>query len=89
MNLDPEQKKQVIAKYGATETDSGGSVVQVARLTEKINQLTEHLKRNKKDHATRRGLRRMVGRRARLLRYLRGKSVPRYQDLIQSLGLRK
>ncbi len=89
MNLDPEIKQQLIGKYRTGEKDTGSSEVQVALLTEKINQLTEHLKNNKKDHATRRGLRRMVGRRTRLLRYLRGKSVSRYQGLIKSLGLRK
>ncbi len=89
MNLELETKQQIIEKYRTGETDTGSSEVQVALLTEKINQLTEHLKTNKKDHATRRGLRLMVGRRSRLLRYLRGRSMTRYQTLIQSLGLRK
>ena len=84
-----EQKDSVIEKYRNHDKDSGSPEVQVAVLTERIRYLTDHLSKHKKDHATRRGLLMLVGRRAKLLRYLKGKSHKRYVDLIQSLGLRK
>lgn len=84
-----ETKTSVIEKYRNHDKDSGSPEVQVAVLTERIRYLTDHLSRHKKDHATRRGLLMLVGRRTKLLRYLRSKSHQRYVDLIQSLGLRK
>lgn len=89
MNLDKAVKQEIIGTHKRGDADTGSAEVQVALLTRKIRDLTEHLKQHKKDHATRRGLRTMVGQRTRLLRYLRGRSVERYQALIQSLGLRK
>ena len=84
-----ERKKEIIAAYGRTPNDTGSPEVQVALLTERINTLTEHLKENKKDHHSRRGLIKMVNRRKNLLAYLRKKDINRYRDLIAKLGLRK
>ncbi len=84
-----EKKTSVIEEYRNHDKDSGSPEVQVAVLTERIRYLTTHLSKHKKDHATRRGLLMLVGRRAKLLRYLKSKSHKRYVDLIQSLGLRK
>lgn len=89
MNLEPATKQALTEQHRRSESDTGSVEVQVALLTEKIKQLTEHLKKHKKDHATRRGLRMMVGKRRRLLRYLGRQSGERYQALITSLGLRK
>jgi len=82
-------KKEVIAKFGRNETDTGSPEVQVALLTERINHLTEHLKLHKKDHHSRRGLLKMVGQRKGLLDYIRDRDVVRYRELIAELGLRK
>lgn len=79
----------IVAEYGKTSTDTGSPEVQVALLTERINHLTDHLKVHKGDHHSRRGLLMMVGRRRRLLDYLRKKDVERYRDLIARLGLRR
>ena len=84
-----EKKKEIIAAYGRTPNDTGSPEVQVALLTERINTLTEHLKENKKDHHSRRGLLKMVGKRRNLLAYLKSKDVERYRSLIEKLGLRK
>ncbi len=84
-----EAKRDLIRKYRRHDKDSGSPDVQVAVLTERIRYLTDHLGRNKKDHATRRGLLMLVGRRNKLLRYVHRKDTKRYQDLIKSLGLRK
>ena len=84
-----EKKKEIIAAYGRTPDDTGSPEVQVALLTERINTLTEHLKENKKDHHSRRGLLKMVGQRRRLLAYLKEKDIERYRSLIERLGLRK
>jgi small subunit ribosomal protein S15 len=81
--------KTVIAEYGTHATDTGSPEVQVALLTERINHLTEHLKVHAKDHHSRRGLLMMVGRRRRLLDYLRDQDVERYRSVIASLGLRR
>ena len=83
-----EKKKEIIAAYGRTPDDTGSPEVQVALLTERINTLTEHLKENKKDHHSRRGLLQMVGRRRGLLNYLKEKDIERYRKLIAELGLR-
>ncbi len=79
----------VIEEFGTHETDTGSPEVQVALLTERINHLTEHLRTHKKDHHSRRGLLMMVGKRRRLLAYLRNQDVERYRSLISRLGLRR
>ena len=87
--LDKKTKEKLIKKYRVHENDTGSSEVQVALLTEKINKLNEHLKMNKKDHHSRRGLVMMVGKRKRLLRYMQDNELERYKKLIKKLGLRK
>ena len=82
-------KKEIIEKYGRTETDTGSPEVQVALLTARINHLTEHLKINKKDFHSRRGLLKMVGQRKGLLNYIKRKDITKYRSLIAELGLRK
>ena len=84
-----EAKKVVIENIRVHETDTGSPEVQVALLTNRINHLTEHLKANPKDHHSRRGLLKMVGRRRNLLAYLQKKDIERYRALIAKLGLRK
>jgi len=84
-----EKKSDVIAKYRLHETDTGSPEVQVALLTDRITELTEHFKVHKKDHHSRRGLLQMVGRRRRLLDYLKRQSNERYRSTIERLGLRK
>ena len=79
----------MVSEYGAHDTDTGAPEVQVAVLTERIRHLTEHLKIHKHDHHSRRGLLKMVGKRRRLLKYLRNQEVDRYRRLIASLGLRR
>jgi small subunit ribosomal protein S15 len=81
--------KTIIQDYGTHPTDTGSPEVQVALLTERINHLTEHLRTHKKDHHSRRGLMMMVGKRRRLLNYLRDQDVERYRSLIAKLGLRR
>ena len=87
--LSKEKKEQLSAEYGRSENDTGSPEVQVAILTARINVLTEHMKANKKDHHSRRGLLRMVGQRKGLLDYLKEKEIDRYRTLIERLGLRK
>ena len=82
-------KAEIIAAYAMHEGDTGSPEVQIALLTERINHLNEHLKLNKKDHHSRRGLLLMVGRRRGLLYYLKKTDIERYRDLIAKLGLRK
>ena len=84
-----ETKQKIIAEYGTKEGDTGSPEVQIALLTERIRELTEHLKVHKKDHHSRRGLLKMVGRRRSLLAYLKKKDIERYRLLIERLGLRK
>jgi small subunit ribosomal protein S15 len=88
MALVQEQKQQIISEYQVHDTDTGSADVQVAMLTERINRLSDHLKTNKKDHASRRGLLQMIGRRKRLLAYIRQQDQDRYRALIQRLGIR-
>jgi small subunit ribosomal protein S15 len=88
MALAGEQKTQTIAKDRIHKSDSGSPEVQVALLSQRILQLTEHFKANKQDHHSRRGLLTMVARRRKLLKYLKDRSPQRYQTLIQSLGIR-
>ncbi len=89
MPLDQEGKKELFAKFGGSETNTGSTEVQVALLTSRINELTEHLRVHKHDHHSRRGLLTMVGRRRRLLRYLQRENLESYRALIQELGLRR
>ncbi len=84
-----EKKQAIMAEYGRTPNDTGSPEVQVAVLTARIKELTEHLKANPKDHHSRRGLLKMVGRRRRLLAYLQKKDLDGYRALIARLGLRK
>jgi small subunit ribosomal protein S15 len=88
MSLQGEQKQGLIEEYQRHEGDTGSPEVQVALLTERINQLTEHLRVHAKDHHSRRGLYKMVGQRRRLLNYLRGKDIERYRALTERLGIR-
>lgn len=87
--ISKERKQEIIKEYGRTENDTGSPEVQVALLTERIKGLTEHLKNNKKDHHSRRGLLKMVGQRRGLLEFLKKKDIERYRTLIERLGLRK
>ena len=89
MSLTVEEKREVIAKFGKSEADTGSPEVQIALLTRRINQLTEHLREHRHDHHSRRGLLMLVGQRRRLLNYLRRKDLDRYRGLIQELGLRR
>ena len=89
MPLDTEVKKEIIAGHATNEGDTGSPEVQVALLTRRINDLTEHLKVHKHDHHSRRGLLLLVGRRRRLLKYLMSNDIERYRALIQKLGLRR
>ena len=84
-----EMKEQIIKDYARTEGDTGSPEVQVALLTARINDLTDHFKANPKDHHSRRGLLKMVGQRRGLLAYLKNKDINRYRALIERLGLRK
>ncbi len=87
--LTPARKKELIETYRINEADTGSPEVQIAILTERINYLTEHLKNNKKDHHSRRGLLKMVGQRRGLLNYLMKKNIERYRSIVERLGLRK
>ncbi|HWO78003.1 MAG TPA: 30S ribosomal protein S15 [Bacillus sp. (in: firmicutes)] len=89
MAITQERKRQLIEEYKTHENDTGSPEVQIAVLTEEINNLNEHLRTHKKDHHSRRGLMKMVGRRRNLLTYLRNKDVQRYRELINKLGLRR
>jgi small subunit ribosomal protein S15 len=85
----PEVKSKIIGEHQLHETDTGSPEVQIALLTHRINELTEHFKIHKKDHHGRRGLLKLVGRRRRLSEYLKKKDIERYRKTIESLGLRK
>ncbi len=87
--LTKEKKEKIITEYRNDESDTGSPEVQIALLTSKINELTEHLKIHKKDHTSRRGLLKMVGLRSSLLKYVGNKDVERYRKIISRLGLRK
>lgn len=87
--MDRERKQTLISDYRTHEGDTGSAEVQIALLTERINQLNEHLKVNSKDHHSRRGLLKLVGQRRRQLAYLNRKDVARYRQVIERLGLRK
>lgn len=89
MALTSEQKKEVTKKFGENDNDTGKTEVQIALLTENINQLTPHFNQHKKDHHSRRGLLKMVGRRRRLLDYLVKTDINRYRAIIKKLGIRR
>ena len=89
MTLTKDAKTEIITEYARSEGDTGSADVQVAVLTKRIAELTEHLKLHKKDHASRRGLLQMVGRRRRLLEYLKREDIERYREIIARLGLRR
>ncbi|HEV2640384.1 MAG TPA: 30S ribosomal protein S15 [Actinocrinis sp.] len=89
VSLDLAIKKQIMAEYATAEGDTGSPEVQVALLTKRINDLTEHLKAHKHDHHSRRGMYQLVGKRRRLLKYLAATDITRYRSLIERLGLRR
>ena len=84
-----DQKKEIVIKFGGSETNTGDAKVQVALLTARINDLQTHFKSNPKDHASRRGLLKLVGQRRRLLKYIRNNDIDVYRNLIAELGIRK
>lgn len=86
MNL--KNKQEIVKTYGKNEKDTGSTAVQVAMMSQKISELTEHLKFNQKDFATKRGLLMMVGKRKRLLSYLKSQNLDEYRELIKKLGIR-
>lgn len=87
--MDKMNKAEIIAKFGRSENDTGSAEVQIALLTSRINHLNDHLKTNKKDHHSRRGLLMMVGQRRGMLNYLKSKDIERYRAVIAALNLRK
>ncbi len=89
MSITKELKQDIIGKFKIHENDTGSTEVQIAILTTRINRLNEHLKLNKTDHSSRRGLVTMVGRRKRLIEYLKNNDLSKYKSLIKELGLRK
>jgi small subunit ribosomal protein S15 len=89
MSVTAERKQELVAKFGRGDGDTGTTEVQIALLTERINDLTQHLRMHGKDHHSRRGLLMLVGRRRRMLRYLQRKDVERYRALVAELGLRR
>ena len=89
MTLTVDAKREIVTKFGKDESDTGSTAVQVALLSARISELTEHLREHKKDHHSRRGLLMLVGQRRRLLNYLRSSDLDRYRSLIQELGLRR
>ncbi len=89
MSITAEEKKEIFKKFGGEDTNTGTTEGQIALFTHRINHLTEHLKDNQKDHASRRGLLKLVGKRRRLLNYLMKKDIQKYRELIAELGIRK
>lgn len=89
MSLTKEKKNELIGKYGRGDGDTGSAEVQIALMTERINELTEHLRSHVKDHHSRRGLLMLVGKRRRMLRYLEKSDLERYRALVKELGLRR
>ena len=88
MSINLKNKQEIVKEFGKNAQDTGSSAVQVAMMTQKIAELTEHLKSNKKDFATKRGLLMMVGKRKRLLSYLKSQNLDEYRELIKKLGIR-
>jgi small subunit ribosomal protein S15 len=89
MTLTKERKQELIGRFGRSDGDTGSAAVQIALLTERINELTEHLREHTKDHHSRRGLLMLVGKRRRLLRYMESTDLDGYRSLVGELGLRK
>jgi small subunit ribosomal protein S15 len=89
LSLTKEAKNEIVKKHGASETDTGSTKVQIALLTQRINELTEHLRAHPKDHYSRRGLLKLVGRRRRFLTYFQKQDLEGYRALIKELGLRR
>ncbi len=89
LTLTKEAKQEIVGKHGHSQQDTGSAEVQIALLTARINELTEHLRSHPKDHYSRRGLLKLVGRRRRLLQYLQKRNLEGYRALIQELGLRR
>ncbi|HEX6230250.1 MAG TPA: 30S ribosomal protein S15 [Actinomycetota bacterium] len=89
MPLTKEQKAEIVTDHRRSDTDTGSAEVQIAVLSKRISDLTEHLKLHKKDHASRRGLLMLVGRRRRLLEYLKREDIERYRGIVSRLGLRR
>ncbi len=89
MNVSQEEKKEIFKQYGKSDNDTGSPEAQIALFTERINRLTDHLKTHKKDHASRLGLLKLVGKRRKLLNYLSNKDIEAYRQLISQLGIRK
>ena len=89
MALTPDAKKKIVAQYGASQNDTGSPEAQVALLSKRIDDLTEHLKTNKNDHHNRRGLLLLVGQRRRILQYLANTDINRYRAIIEKLGIRR
>jgi small subunit ribosomal protein S15 len=89
MTLTKERTQELVDEYGANQADTGATAVQVALLTERINDLTEHLRAHRKDHHSRRGLLKLVGQRRRLLAYAQREDLEGYRELVRKLGLRK
>ena len=88
MALDSAKKREIIAKFGNNENDTGSPAVQIALLTERINEINEHLQKHKHDHSSRLGLLKLVGQRRRLMRYFKRKDREAYNKLVESLGIR-
>jgi len=88
MSINLKNKKEIVKKYGANDKDTGSAAVQIALMSKKISELTEHLKTNQKDYATKRGLLMMVGKRKRLLAYVKTQNLDEYRDLIKKLKIR-
>jgi small subunit ribosomal protein S15 len=89
MTVTAERKRELAARFGKAETDTGATEVQIALMTERINDLTEHLRTHSRDHHSRRGLLMLVGRRRRLLQYLQRSNLESYRSLVRELGLRR
>lgn len=89
MSITTDDKKEIFKNYGGSETNTGSPEAQIALFTKRINDLTDHLKDHEQDHASRRGLLKLVGKRRRLLNYLMKNDIEKYRELIQDLGIRK
>ncbi|MCW9708929.1 30S ribosomal protein S15 [Fodinibius salsisoli] len=89
MSITKERKEELVEKFGGSKDNTGSTEAQIAIFTERINDLTGHLKDNKQDHASRRGLLKLVGKRRKLLNYLKKKDIEKYRELISELGIRK
>lgn len=87
--ISQDQKQQLVTQFGKSDQDTGAPEVQIAIFSARINELTEHLQRHPKDHSTRRGLLKLVGKRRRLLNYLMDRDIERYRSIIKELGIRK